>query len=693
MIAFQVSGKATRDALFLSNFSVTALPGMLVLSAVVSLGAVFAVSYLVSRRGPGIIIPLSFGASAVSLLLQWAFMALAPRAVTVVLYLHIAAFGAILISGFWSLVAELFDPRTARTKIGRIAAGGTLGGLVGGVIAERAGALFSVSAMMPILAGLHLICAVVNSQLRRRDSVTTPQADSKAALSARRSGLQVLRDVPYLKQLALLVLTATVAETMLDYLLKAEASAAYSQTAALMRFFAIFYTGISLVTFLVQAALSKYSLQQFGLPGTVSSMPLAVVAGAILTFVRPGLFPIAIARSMQAVLRSSLFRSGYELLYAPVPREEKRSTKILVDVGFDRLGDALGGGLIQVVLALGLAASASNSVLSVVAIILGGIGVVLTQRISSGYVSTLEKSLLNQAAELDLLDVVDRTTRSTLLRTLGTVDLGTLRATRRDAAGQATALPAVLPGQGEVEPAVKRILDLQSDSAAVVQAALKSRSFLDPLEIAPVIRLLARDDVSEDAVKALRATAATTIGQLTDALLNPDEDFATRRRIPRVLANCTSQRAIDGLMGGLADSRFEVRFSCGRALSRICVVDSTLRPRPESVYVATRREIAAAQRLSEAPRVLDHYESDESWSTTDIRLEHIFRLLSLSLPKEPLQVVFQALHTEDTYLRGTALEYLESVLPPDIRDGLWRFIEEKRVPTRPASAGVQGPVL
>ena len=37
MIAFQVGGKATRDALFLSNFPVTALPGMLVAAAAISI--------------------------------------------------------------------------------------------------------------------------------------------------------------------------------------------------------------------------------------------------------------------------------------------------------------------------------------------------------------------------------------------------------------------------------------------------------------------------------------------------------------------------------------------------------------------------------------------------------------------------------------------------------------------------------
>ncbi len=36
MIAFQIAGKATRDALFLSSFGVDALPGMVIAAAVLS---------------------------------------------------------------------------------------------------------------------------------------------------------------------------------------------------------------------------------------------------------------------------------------------------------------------------------------------------------------------------------------------------------------------------------------------------------------------------------------------------------------------------------------------------------------------------------------------------------------------------------------------------------------------------------
>ncbi len=67
-------------------------------------------------------------------------------------------------------------------------------------------------------------------------------------------------------------------------------------------------------------------------------------------------------------------------------------------------------------------------------------------------------------------------------------------------------------------------------------------------------------------------------------------------------------------MRGLNDSRFEVRFSCGRALSKICSSDPTLSPAAESVYAATLHEIATAKRLSETPKVIDRYE-DQADST------------------------------------------------------------------------------
>ena len=59
-------------------------------------------------------------------------------------------------------------------------------------------------------------------------------------------------------------------------------------------------------------------------------------------------------------------------------------------------------------------------------------------------------------------------------------------------------------------------------------------------------------------------------------------------------------------------------------------------------------------------------------------LAHTFTLLSLVLRPEPLRIAFRGLHTDDPNLRGTALEYLEGVLPPAIRERLWPFLEDPR---------------
>ena len=60
-------------------------------------------------------------------------------------------------------------------------------------------------------------------------------------------------------------------------------------------------------------------------------------------------------------------------------------------------------------------------------------------------------------------------------------------------------------------------------------------------------------------------------------------------------------------------------------------------------------------------------------------LAHVFTLLCLVMQREPLQIAFRSLQTDDVQLQGTALEYLDGVLPPAIRSRLWPFLERGAV--------------
>jgi hypothetical protein len=48
----------------------------------------------------------------------------------------------------------------------------------------------------------------------------------------------------------------------------------------------------------------------------------------------------------------------------------------------------------------------------------------------------------------------------------------------------------------------------------------------------------------------------------------------------------------------------------------------------------------------------------------------VFNLLALALEREPVRIAARAFTSDDAYVRGTALEYLETVLPPGMFSAL-----------------------
>jgi len=683
-------------------------------AALFSIAIVLLTSRALTRFGPGTAAPVAYAVSGAIFLGIWPLVRISPAGAAVALYLHLTVGGSILISWFWSVITERFDPRTARKRIGRIAAGGTLGGIAGGLLAERTAAMESVSgaALLPLLALLHLLCAgaILRLQAGRQEApaaaTAAPDADADAS-GGWQAGLRTLRHAPYLRQLAALVMVSTIAAAFLDFLFKSHASLRFTDTESLLRFFALFYTATGVLTFAVQSTLTRRLLESVGLARTAAVLPFAVGAGALALLV-PGLLGIWLAtavRGGESILRSSVFRSSYELFYTPVSPRDKRAAKTLVDVGFERLGDAIGGGAIQAVLFVAAVFVATDSVgpprvallvMAGFAVALGLAGLFIATRLELGYVTALERSLLDRAIDVDPGLVEDDTTRTAVLRTIGSLNVSDVlaragepaapAATARHPSPTPTATPptAQAPPALPADPLVSRIIELRSRDAARVHAALAAP--MDRTGVPHAIRLLGWDEVAETVIQALRPNCDRYAGQLIDALLDADEDFVIRRRIPRILTVGRSRRIVRGLMYGLADKRFEVRFQCGAALTRIRDRQPTIQLSRSRILEAIQSEAAVDRRVWESHRLLDRLDSDEQTPFVDevLRerssrsLEHVFTMLSLVYPKEPLQIAYRGLHTSDENLRGTALEYLESILPAAVRQNLWPLLEDHR---------------
>lgn len=682
MIAQQVAGKSTRDALFLTQFDIRRLPGMMIVSALISFVAAMFAARALANHGPRRVVRWAFLLGAIAFTLEFAASWISKRSIAIVVYLHMALFGATVISLFWSLINERFDPHAAKRAVARIAAGGTLGGVLGGFIGFNIASLTSVRAMLAALAILNAIALVALARLCSSSRPSAEPASSKPPAAPEvAKGIRALRVERYLLTLGVMVALVAATEALTDFAFAAQVKERMRDGRRLMAFFSAFHMGVAIVTFLAQAGLSRRALDRLGLAGTIAALPLVVLVLAGAALEQTTLLTIVILRGGEAVVSNSLWRSAYELLYTPLSQEKKRPMKTLIDVGCDRLGTLVGGAAILGILALAL----PRSTILWLVVGLAAATLVAARFLQRGYVAALEESLRAGAVKLDAAEIVDATTRRTLrlsVETPAKTDSGDL-VTRRPIA------VSIEPRTPRDEPMVETIADLLSGDRLRVQKALCTTED-DPRLTPFVIPLLAWTEVRGEALAWLRRLAPRIAGQLADALADPAMHDDTRRRLPRVLRGLRSRVAAHGLMRGLADPRFDVRYECGLALARMAERDSELEVPHVPVLEAVRRELAFERKLLEAEPQLDPLDDEgdapifeSALSDRASRgLEHVFTLLSLMLDRESLRTAFRALVNGDDALRGTALEYLENVLPVEIRDALWPYVTGRRRPMR-----------
>jgi ATP:ADP antiporter, AAA family len=724
VIASFVASKASRDAVLLSNFDIDRLPLFVGISAVLSLPIALLAGRLFLRFSPDRLLPVLNLISAVLLVGEWWLAAREPKLTAVIVFLHLGSFGAVLVSGFWSIINERFDVRTAKRYVGRIGVGATLGGILGGLIAERTAVYLEPNMILLVLAVLQALCAVLLRLLTRHRPRRPLTPEALAPLAS----LRTIAQTPLLRNLAVIVVLGAVAASALDFVFKAEVVATSGD--GLLRMLAVYHLGTSILTALIQLLLAQRTLRWLGIARTIAALPITVAGFGLAAVFVPGLYPAVIARGAEAITRSSIYRAGYELLFAPLPEEQKRSTKVVLDVGAERIGDLLGA---QLVATLVYFTIDSRTPVLVAAVAVGTIALLFATRVPRSYTTALEDSLVEQARDSTPRHVPDAsplrwtslgaptmTETGADLTALSLLDLDT--ASIREAANEPTVHEVLMPAPKtkRVRPADQAVRQepnasearrepnasesIRRDATLDKIAALRSRDvgrIRDVLEHEPtaelvphILPLVAWDEVAPYALFALVELAPRCTGVIVDALLDVDREFTIRRRLPAVLTAGEPTLAAIALWRALSDPRFEVRYRCGRALLELRHAGHAMPFAIDEVYGLVERELSVERNvlrnyrlLDSEPKLampLDHGATPLATVSTSTALAHVFNMLALALPPEPVRIAFQSLHTRDRELRATALEYLESALPPDISAKLWPLIDLEGAPERSA---------
>ncbi|MEY2931484.1 MAG: hypothetical protein RL033_2233 [Pseudomonadota bacterium] len=656
-----VAGKSARDALFCAYFPAAELPKTMVAGAALSALLALLTARAFRRRGPAVILPPLLLLNAIAFVIEHATFEAAPRTVAMLLYLHVSAVTGLIASGFWSVINERFDPHALRRSISRIGLGGTVGGFVGGVTAERLASWAGARESLLELALLNVIGAFTLRGLRAPEAASELEGSASASPFASN----------YLREIAWFVGLTALTSSIVDFAFKSNAMGRYTTPESLMQFFALFYTGTSLLSFFVQGFITPRLLDRAGLGVGLGVLPAALSVSGLLALAVPGVWTQGLLRATDGALVSSLYRSAYEPLYTPIPAQRKRSLKALIDVLVNRAGDALGSLLSW---GLVLVKPATASIGANVLVALAALATLLiTRRLRRGYIAELAASLRSGALILDETGVQDQTTRLTLSQTL--TDLNRERLLREIEALRSHAHGASPPVPSSVPPAplgvLKRVDGERNQRLTATVADLLSgeperlRLALAAPDVelsAFVIPLLGRDDVGAQAMKVLSGFGTSVVGQLADALHDSARHSpSVRRRLVRVIASTQSAWSAAALGAALEDPDFDVRRHVVRGLEDIA---------GHGVHLPIDRQLA----LSAAVRELH----DGVGVSNADRIEHALRLLGLVYDREAFRLARAALDSPDLKLRGTALEYLDNVLPSSVKGTLFALIPDPR---------------
>ncbi|MBM3976569.1 MAG: MFS transporter [Planctomycetes bacterium] len=295
-----------------------------------------------------------------------------------VFYVWASVYNLLIVSIFWSVVVDVFDSAQGKRLFGLIAAGGSLGALLGSEITKRFLADIERGGIYALSGALLAACAICALALVRAGT----KGNAKQAHGTGGSwfgGFTLVLSRPYLLALAAQTLCITIGSTIL-YNEKLELVAAIHTQGERAREFAKIDQWTNLATLFGQSVVTAWVLGRFGLRSALAIMPLLGIFGfAALAWLlesstlQSALWLVVGFEVLRKAVHHIFEKPAREVLFTVVTREEKYKAKEFLDVSVYRGGDCLAGWAFPRLEALGRTIPAWTAVpLSVMAVLIAG---------------------------------------------------------------------------------------------------------------------------------------------------------------------------------------------------------------------------------------------------------------------------------------------------------------------------------
>ncbi|MCL6265762.1 NTP/NDP exchange transporter [Flagellimonas myxillae] len=278
------------------------------------------------------------------------------KGIAATFFIWLSVFNLFVVSLFWSFMADLFGSLASKKYFGIIAAGGSLGALVGPVIANVVGRYFSIGLLL-LLAAFFLLMALccIHFILKHRPEKVSDYKDDAKTVTLKKlfGGIRQVVRSPYLLGIVGFVLLYTSISTVLYFEQAHIVEQELPESADRIDYFSKLDFTINAIAIFGQFFLTAKLIQKIGLPLVLTSIPLLMAIGLFFLGQNATLPIIVVLMVLHRSGNFMLLRPGREILFTVTGFEEKYKAKNFIDTAVYRGGDALVGWIFAGVSAIG----------------------------------------------------------------------------------------------------------------------------------------------------------------------------------------------------------------------------------------------------------------------------------------------------------------------------------------------------
>jgi AAA family ATP:ADP antiporter len=290
---------------------------------------------------------VAIGASILAFYAVFESGRVSDRWIAAVFYVWVSTFNMLIISVFWTFMADTFSRTQAKRLFGFVAAGITIGGIIGPAIATLlAKALGNYNLMLISAVGFVLTAGVVRLLVREKERMLAAGVEAQHTSLAHRlgsanpfAGFSLLLRSRYLLLLALFLLLMSWISTVVYVQLSDLIQHSFRNPAARTQAYALIDLTVNSIVVFVQLFGTGRLINRFGVTTGLMLNPVIMVIAFLAVAFSPVLLVLGGIQIVRRAAEYAVAKPSREMLFTVVDQESRYKAKNVIDTVVYRFGD------------------------------------------------------------------------------------------------------------------------------------------------------------------------------------------------------------------------------------------------------------------------------------------------------------------------------------------------------------------